>query len=237
MNNSGPGLLFDFNGVLVDDYALQQDAWSSISKDLRGIAVTDQEMVAYIRGIPTPTIVKWLAGNKILTQAELCNYVRKKDSQVQELFRNSPLVHLAAGLTVFLDSLRSRDVPMTIVSSSSLDNLQVIFHRFRLGQWFDIRTIIHQQSTFNGKPIQSKPKPDPYLAGAALLGMPPGKCIVFEDARSGIESATWAGVKTVVVVNTNPEHQQALSKLPGVITSIHDFTQIDVHFLETQIST
>ena len=32
---------------------------------------------------------------------------------------------------------------------------------------------------------QGKPDPAPYLAGAALLGLPPEDCVVFEDAESG----------------------------------------------------
>lgn len=46
------GIIFDFNGVMVDDYPLQKEAWSQISLKLRKTEVTDEEMVKKIRGVP-----------------------------------------------------------------------------------------------------------------------------------------------------------------------------------------
>lgn len=45
-----------------------------------------------------------------------------------------------------------------------------------------------------------KPAPEPYLAGARLLGIDPGSCAVFEDAHLGIVAARAAGVRVVVGV-------------------------------------
>ena len=47
----------------------------------------------------------------------------------------------------------------------------------------------------NGKPF-----PDPYLAAAQRLGLPPARCAVFEDAPAGIASARAAGVTTIIGV-------------------------------------
>ena len=47
-----------------------------------------------------------------------------------------------------------------------------------------------------------KPHPEPYLAGAAVLGFPASECLVFEDAPSGIRSALAAGAKVVAVSTT-----------------------------------
>lgn len=45
-----------------------------------------------------------------------------------------------------------------------------------------------------------KPSPDPYLLAAQRLGVPPGRCAVFEDAPAGVAAAHAAGVTTVVGV-------------------------------------
>ena len=42
-----------------------------------------------------------------------------------------------------------------------------------------------------------KPDPAPYLAGAALLGLAPEDCVVFEDAASGTRSGRAAGCTVV----------------------------------------
>jgi beta-phosphoglucomutase-like phosphatase (HAD superfamily) len=52
--------------------------------------------------------------------------------------------------------------------------------------------------------INGKPAPDVFLKAAELLGIPPQRCIVFEDALFGIEAARRAGMKVVGVATTNP---------------------------------
>ena len=44
---------------------------------------------------------------------------------------------------------------------------------------------------------KGKPEPDPYLAGAALLGLAPEACVVFEDSASGVQAGRAAGCTVV----------------------------------------
>jgi sugar-phosphatase len=70
---------------------------------------------------------------------------------------------------------------------------------------------------------QGKPHPDPYLAGAALLGIAPGECVVFEDAASGTKSARAAGC---TVVATTSSH--SIESLADAHYLIHDLTAVEV---------
>jgi mannitol-1-/sugar-/sorbitol-6-phosphatase len=49
---------------------------------------------------------------------------------------------------------------------------------------------------------QGKPDPEPYLKGAEVLGFPANKCLVFEDAPSGIRSAQAAGAVAIGIPTT-----------------------------------
>jgi mannitol-1-/sugar-/sorbitol-6-phosphatase len=49
---------------------------------------------------------------------------------------------------------------------------------------------------------QGKPAPDPYLKGAALLGVKPAKCVVVEDAVAGIRAAHAAGMRVISLPST-----------------------------------
>jgi sugar-phosphatase len=51
---------------------------------------------------------------------------------------------------------------------------------------------------------KGKPDPEPYLRAAGLLGVAPEKCLVFEDAPAGIESARSAGMEVVALTTTFP---------------------------------
>ena len=49
-----------------------------------------------------------------------------------------------------------------------------------------------------------KPAPDPYLLAASLLGLPPSRCLVFEDSETGAEAAHRAGCIVVQVPDVVP---------------------------------
>ncbi|QMS55595.1 HAD family phosphatase [Glutamicibacter protophormiae] len=51
---------------------------------------------------------------------------------------------------------------------------------------------------------RAKPDPEPYLAGARLLGVPPRDCVAMEDSEPGVESAVAAGMTVVVVPGDKP---------------------------------
>jgi mannitol-1-/sugar-/sorbitol-6-phosphatase len=51
--------------------------------------------------------------------------------------------------------------------------------------------------------VNGKPHPEPYLAGAARLGVPVDQCVVVEDSPAGIAAASAAGMRTVGVASTH----------------------------------
>lgn len=50
---------------------------------------------------------------------------------------------------------------------------------------------------------RGKPYPDPYLAGAERIKVDPSKCLVIEDAPSGLKSGRAAGSKTLAVCTSH----------------------------------
>ncbi|MGW7515497.1 HAD family hydrolase [Streptomyces sp. NPDC054796] len=52
-----------------------------------------------------------------------------------------------------------------------------------------------------------KPHPEPYLLGAAKLGVDPARCVVFEDAPAGLESGRAGGMRTVALATTHERHE------------------------------
>jgi sugar-phosphatase len=68
---------------------------------------------------------------------------------------------------------------------------------------------------------KGKPDPEPYLMGAARLGVAPEHCLVFEDAPAGIESALRAGCTVVQVGGEEPLN-------PAVVAVIRDWREVKV---------
>jgi sugar-phosphatase len=73
---------------------------------------------------------------------------------------------------------------------------------------------------------QGKPDPAPYLAGAALLGIPSEDCVVFEDAESGTLAGRAAGC---TVIATTFSHQA--ESLSAAHYLIEDVTGVQVRNL------
>ena len=69
-----------------------------------------------------------------------------------------------------------------------------------------------------------KPHPQPFLAGAALLGFRPEECIVFEDSSSGAQAGRAAGCTVVATTFSHPI--QTLSAAHYVVM---DLTGVEVH--------
>ena len=63
-----------------------------------------------------------------------------------------------------------------------------------------------------------KPNPESYLTAANMLGVAPAECVIFEDAKAGVEAARRAGIP-VVGVNTS-------GCLSGADLLIRDFTEL-----------
>lgn len=54
------------------------------------------------------------------------------------------------------------------------------------------------------KVTRGKPHPEPFLAGAALLGFAPGECVVFEDSSSGAQAGRAAGCTVIATTFSHP---------------------------------
>jgi sugar-phosphatase len=51
---------------------------------------------------------------------------------------------------------------------------------------------------------EGKPHPAPFLAGAALLGLVPEECVVFEDSASGVKAGHAAGCTVIATTFSHP---------------------------------
>ncbi len=104
-----------------------------------------------------------------------------------------------------------------IVTSASE---RVARHRLRCACLPLPNLLVGAEAVSNGKP-----DPEPYLLGAERLGVSPARCLVFEDAPAGIESALRAGCTVVQVGGEEPLN-------PAVVAVICDWREVKVELGE-----
>lgn len=69
-----------------------------------------------------------------------------------------------------------------------------------------------------------KPHPEPYLMGAAKLGVAPEDCIVVEDAPVGIRAAKGANMQVLGLVTTHMREQVAEANPDAIVGNLADVT-------------
>ena len=195
------GIIFDFNGTMFFDEEFQNISWRSFLQAKTGHYITDEEFQEYIHGRNNEVSLKHFISPD-LSREEIEELAEEKEQCYRDLCMKSSEFRLADGLPEFLDELADRQIPMTIATASMEKNVQFFFEHLGLDRWFS-----YDQVALNDGTMKGKPEPDIFLRAAELIGVRPEACMVFEDAKSGIEAARRAGACRVVGVASMQEEE------------------------------
>jgi pseudouridine-5'-monophosphatase len=122
------------------------------------------------------------------------DYLREREAMLAALFPKAEPLPGARSLT---SHLARCGVPQGVASSSSQREFELKTTRHR--EWF----ALFQCVVLGDDPEvrHGKPAPDIFLTAAVRMGAAPERCLVIEDAPSGIEAARAAGMSVVAVPN------------------------------------
>lgn len=192
-------ILFDLDGVLVDSTPCVTRVWASWAREHR----LDPGYVVHVaHGQRTIETVR--------TVAPHLDAQRETNRMEQMELDDTEGLRLLPGAKEILASLPLHRY--TIVTSGTrrlaTKRLQVA------GLPVPARMITADDVT------RGKPDPEPYLAGARVLGCVPSQCVVFEDAPSGIRSAKAAGMAAVAVLTTYEATE--LAEADAITASLQD---------------
>lgn len=192
-------VLFDMDGTLVDTEPYWLEAEIALVR-AHGGTWTEADSLAMVgTGLEDAAAVFQRAG-VALTVREIVEHLL---GQVVARTRQRT-VH-RDGAPELVAALRERGVPLALVTSSEAPLAEVVVDAYGGPGSFDVVV-----TGDLGHP--AKPAPDPYLLGAARLaervGRPldPRGMVAVEDSRTGVRSATAAGIYTVGVPNLVPLH-------------------------------
>jgi beta-phosphoglucomutase len=183
-------VIFDLDGVICHTDEYHYMAWKEIAEELRipfNRAVNDR-----MRGIDRMASLEVLleGSGKILTPERKEHYAKKKNKRYQNLLNNLSPNDIAPEVKETLFAVRAAGVKIAIGSSSK--NTKLILDRLGLETFFD--------AISDGTDvIHAKPNPEVFLIAAARMAVDPNKCLVVEDATSGILAAKAAGMDSAVI--------------------------------------
>jgi len=202
-------LIFDMDGVIVDNHIWHFDAWVEFGKR-HGLTITREEFGRYF-GSTNELVLKSLFGNSI-TKKEIIAMGNEKEAIYRELYR--PLIKAVDGLPEFLQYASKKGIHMALATSAPFENVKFTLEETGLESYFSV-------ITDSSMVTLGKPDPQVYLITAAKLGVQPSECIVFEDSVPGILSAKNAGMHIIGVATTHTSEE--LSKyVDKIIVNFRD---------------
>jgi HAD superfamily hydrolase (TIGR01509 family) len=181
-------ILWDNDGVLVDTEHLYRDATRAVLATV-GVDLSDDQ---YRELFLSQNNGAWhLAAELGHSETAIASMRKDRDARYSALLRARN--HTMAGVEEVLQQLHGH-YAMGVVTSSQRTHFEIIHAATGLMRYFDF--VLTREDYVN-----SKPDPEPYLAGIAKTGFSAGECIAVEDTPRGLTAATGAGIKCVVIAN------------------------------------
>ena len=177
--------LFDLDGTVADTIPFHYRSWISALREYG--CPFPPEMFDAMNGLTFPRTVEVL-NEKYGLAMPVDVVVKKKEAFYLELL---PGLRAVPDVLDVIEKHRGK-FPFAIVSGSPRSGIDATLSLLKLADRFD--AIVGQEDYVRGKP-----DPEPFLAAAKKLGARPEKCLVFEDADAGIESARRAAMAFVRV--------------------------------------
>jgi len=143
-----------------------------------------------------------LMGRKPIESLRLLREILKIDTSPEELFawrnrlmRDKMSHDLGAmpGLIEILKNFKGR-LKLAVGTGAQSEFLDIALDTLRIRAYFDVL------QTADGLD-RGKPDPEIYLLTCRRLGVPPGECVVLEDARNGVLAGKAAGCQVIAVPN------------------------------------
>jgi beta-phosphoglucomutase len=181
-------VLFDLDGVVTDTAEQHYVAWQRLA-DEEGIPF-DRTANEALRGVSrAESLALILADRSVPVSEREAMMARKNDYYVASLAELGP-ADILPGAAELVAGCKARGLKVAIASSSR--NARTVLTALGMLEEFD--------AIADGASVErAKPAPDLFLHAASLVEAEPARCVVLEDARSGVDAALAAGMRAVGV--------------------------------------
>jgi len=200
----GYGLIFDVDGLIADTEPLNARVTIRVLAEMFGLQGVWPEDFAAGYGKGAEAFVK--AGARVhgleLTDEQAHAGAELRERYLTEAVRAEGLPAFPGVLELIHAALGQDGFRLAIATSATRELSEAIL---------DAVKVPHQKMVYVSGSEVTKKKPDPqiFLIAIGRLGLDARRCVVFEDAPSGVQAARAAGAKCVAVTNTVPAKELA----------------------------
>jgi beta-phosphoglucomutase family hydrolase len=181
------GYIFDLDGTLVDTMPLHYAAWEAALRKAGLKGRLDEKLFYELGGVPSRRVAQML-GRRHGMELDPVSVYKDKESIYMASLKDMALI----GPVVEFARMAARTHPVAVASGGTRDVVANTLRLTGLASLFPV--VVTANDVEHGKPA-----PDMFLLAARLMGVEPGRCLVFEDAQPGVQAAGAAGMKWVLV--------------------------------------
>ncbi|MEP7117623.1 MAG: HAD family phosphatase, partial [Acidobacteriota bacterium] len=168
-------VIFDLDGTIVDNMALHAEAFAAFAA-VHGLPPLTEADRAKLDGRRNSEIFPVLFGRD-MTRSEWLAYEHEKERLYRDVSRGRLLP--VAGLAALLHRLAESRIAVALATSAPEPNVAHTLGEIGLTAAFPV--VVRGDQVAQGKPA-----PDVFIEAARQLSLPPGACLVFEDAPMGV---------------------------------------------------
>jgi HAD superfamily hydrolase (TIGR01509 family) len=184
-------ILWDMNGVLLDDEAHQWEAFKRALSE-RGIDVPEEDFARYCGVTEQECFGTALGVAGDHPTVREC--MDRRRAVYREIMRGRLPFYPGAREAVV--AAGERGYVQAIASGACREEVGAVAEALGLHHF---RAVVSAEDVSRGKP-----HPEGYLKAAVQAGVSPSQCLVVEDSIHGIEAALAAGMRCVAVAHTLP---------------------------------
>jgi HAD superfamily hydrolase (TIGR01509 family) len=224
-------LLFDFNGVIINDERIHLQAYREILK-AEGVELSDADYFASL-GMDDRAFVRaaYARAARALTDEKAREIINQEHSLHRKLISED--LPVSNGVVSFVKSA-ARRYDLGMVSMAERSEIEHVLAMASLDKCFSIIV-----SAAPG--LKHKPAPDCYLLALKSLNerrranrqlpLVARECLAIEDAPPGIVAACAAGMRTIGITNTVSEAELRTAGAEVVTPNLADWSTDAVHHL------
>ncbi len=188
------GLIFDFDGVIVDSERMHHEAFIEILRPIGVDVISDERWTRYIGLDDRTGLTRMLEeARREISAAEFEGLLGAKFALMRQWGREGKVTAVPGAVELIRRA--SATMPLAVCSASYRQDIALTLERLGVADRFT--AIVGRDDV-----KRSKPDPEGYALAAVRIARSADRCVAIEDSVPGIRAAKGAGLRAVGLTST-----------------------------------
>lgn len=204
-------IIFDMDGLMLDTERLAKQHWQAAAQ-ARGFELSDDTYLAVV-GRPIRDTYRYF--RELFGIDFPAEEIRAERLRLTEEHIATKGVPIKPGLIELLQFCKAQKLALAVATSTERNLAEKKLRMAGILEHFSIQV-------YGDEIERGKPNPDIYLAAAERLGIAPSACIALEDSAAGIQAASSAGMRSIMVPDLITPSPEIAARASYIVDSLGD---------------